>query len=182
MRIIRITGVILALAAFAFAQRPRPKGPSEPGTAEVTLNGKKVSVDYSRPHTHDPKTHEQRKMIGGTEPLGKPWRAGANQATAFVTEGNLDVGGTSVPAGSYTLYALPEEGKMTLIISKKTGQWGIPYPGEQDDFARIPMQFNGNTGKETEQFTIRFDKQGGDSAVMHFMWENWDASVPIKAK
>ena len=182
MRIFRITVVILALAAFAIAQKARPKGPSEPGTAEVTLNGKKISVDYSRPHTHDPKTHEQRKMIGGTEPYGKPWRAGANQATAFVTEADLDVGGTFVPAGSYTLYALPEKGTMTLIISTKTGQWGIPYPGEQDDFARIPMEFNGNTGKETEQFTISFDKQGGSSAVMHLAWENWDASVPIKVR
>src|SRR5215472_6972917 len=100
MRIFRLTVVILALAGFALAQRA--KGPSEPGTAEVTLNGKKISVDYSRPHTHDPKTHEQRKMIGGTEPYGKPWRAGANQATAFVTEADLDVGGTFVPAGSYT--------------------------------------------------------------------------------
>ena len=121
-------------------------------------------------------------MIGGTEPYGKPWRAGANEATAFVTEGDLDVGGKTVPAGSYTLYALPESGKMTLIISKKTGQWGIPYPGEQDDFARIPMEFNGNTGKETEQFTISLDKQGEGSAVMRFAWENWEASVPIKAK
>lgn len=181
MRSIRITVVILALTAFAVAQRPRPKGPSEPGTAEVTLNGKKISVDYSRPHTHDPQTKQQRKMMGGTEPYGKPWRAGANQATAFVTEGDLDVGGTNVPAGSYTLYALPEPGKMTLIISKKTGQWGIPYPGEQDDFARIPMEFKSGAGP-TEQFTISFDKKGESSAVMHFMWEDWDASVPIKAK
>jgi len=182
MRIFRITVVILALAAFAYAQQDKSKRPSPPGNAEITLNGKKITVDYSRPHTHDPKTHEQRKMIGGTEPYGKPWRAGANEATAFVTEGDLDVGGKTVPAGSYTLYALPEPGKMTLIISKKTGQWGIPYPGEQDDFARIPMEFTGNTGKETEQFTISLDKQGEGSAVMHFAWENWEASVPIKAK
>ena len=182
MRMIRITVVILALAAFAYAQQDKSKRPSPPGNAEITLNGKKITVDYSRPHTHDPKTHEQRKMIGGTEPYGKPWRAGANEATAFVTEGDLDVGGKTVPAGSYTLYALPEPGKMTLIISKKTGQWGIPYPGEQDDFARIPMEFNGNTGKDTEQFTISLDKQGEGSAVMRLAWENWEASVPIKAK
>lgn len=181
MRKIQIITVVFALVAFAAGQRPRPKGPSEPGSAEVTLNGKKISVDYSRPHTHDPKTKEQRKMIGGTEPYGKPWRAGANQATAFVTEGNIDVGGTNVLAGSYTLYALPEEGKMTLIISKKTGQWGIPYPGEQDDFARIPMKFDTTSGT-TEQFTISFDKKSDSSAEMHFKWENWDASVPITAR
>ncbi|HZU23227.1 MAG TPA: DUF2911 domain-containing protein [Terriglobales bacterium] len=182
MRTIRIVAIVFALAAFVFAQQDKSKRPSPPGTAQVTLNGKNITIDYSRPHTHDPKTHEQRKMIGGTEPYGKPWRAGANEATTLKTQADLDIGGTSVPAGTYTLYALPEEGKMTLIISKKTGQWGIPYPGEQDDLARIPMQFNGNTGKDTEQFTISFAKKGNDSADMHFTWENWDASVNIKAK
>lgn len=182
MRKLQIIGVILALAAFAMAQQQdKSKRPSPPGTAEVTLNGKKITIDYSRPHTHDPKTKEQRKMIGGVEPLGKPWRTGANEATTLKTEGDLDIGGTSVPAGTYTLYTLPEEGKMTLIISKKTGQWGIPYPGESEDFARIPMKFNGNS-KETEQFTISLDKKGADSAVLRLDWEKWEATVPIKAK
>ena len=66
----------------------------------------------------------------------KPWRAGANEATTFVTTADLTVGGKTVPAGSYTLFAIPNADKpWTLIISKKTGEWGIPYPGEQFDFA-----------------------------------------------
>ena len=174
--------LLLAVAVMCAAQAPdKSKRPSPPGTAEVTLSGKKITIDYSRPHTHDPKSGEQRKMIGDHEPYGKPWRAGANEATALKTEADLTINGTAVPAGSYTLFILPEPGKMTLIVSKKIGEWGIPYPGEQSDLARIPMQFTSGTGP-TEQFTISFDKKDERSATLNFAWEDWRASVPIQLK
>ena len=172
---------IIAFATFAAAQPDKSKRPSPPGTAEITLNGKKITIDYSRPHTRDPKTGEQRKMIGDHEPYGKVWRAGANEATSLKTETDIEIGGTTVPAGSYTLFTLPEQGKMTLIVSKKTGEWGIPYPGEQLDLARIPMKFTSGNAP-VEQFTISFDSASDKSATLTFAWEDWTASVPVKAK
>jgi hypothetical protein len=37
------------------------------------------------------------------------WRAGANEATTFVTDADLTVGGKTVPAGSYTIFTIPEQ-------------------------------------------------------------------------
>ena len=168
--------LLFAVAAMCAAQAPdKSKRPSPPGSADVTLNRKKITIEYSRP------SMKGRKMIGDHEPYGKPWRAGANEATSLKTEADLDIGGTAVPAGSYTLFILPEPGKSTLIISKKTGEWGIPYPGEQFDLARIPLK-QGRTPAPVEQFTISFDKSNENSAVLNFTWENWNASVPIKLK
>jgi hypothetical protein len=181
MRIAKIAVAVLALASMALAQGDKAKRPSPPGQAEVTLNGKKITIDYSRPKVQDPKTGEKRKMIGEHDPYGKPWRVGANEATTFVTEGDVEVGGTTVPAGKYTLYALPEPGKWTLIISKKTGQWGIPYPGEQEDFARIPMTA-GKSSPPLDQFTISFENVKGNQADLVLAWEDWKASVAVKAK
>ena len=182
MRVARIVFLMAALAAMAFAQGPdKSKRPSPPGNATATLGGKTITIDYSRPKVQDPKTGEKRKMIGEHDPYGKPWRAGANEATTFVTEGDLDVGGTTVPAGSYTLYALPDAGKWTLIISKKTGQWGIPYPGESFDLARIPMQA-GKSDPFLDQFTISFHVTSANQADLVLAWEDWKASVTLKAK
>ena len=101
----------------------------------------------------------------------------ANEATSFVTQSNLLVGGTTVPAGSYTLFILPQEnGPWKLIVSKKTGEWGIPYPGEQNDFARINMK-NAKTPDAVQDFTISFDKSGPNGGVIKFDWENTSASV-----
>src|SRR5258708_17281124 len=141
---------LFTLALTAFAQQPdKSKRPSPPGTAEVTLKQKRITVDYSRPSL------KGRKAVGGQlVPYGQVWRTGANEATALTTEADLNVGGVNVPAGKYTLYTLPSEGTWKLIISKQTGQWGTIY-NEDQDLARVDMQ---KTALEqpVEQFTISF--------------------------
>ncbi len=198
MRIARVFIVLLTFAS-AYAQQqpkmPPPMGsgqkqpsaqdkskrPSPPGTAEVTLKGKKITIDYSRPKIRDPKTGNPRQIMGKVVPYGEVWRAGANEATTLTTETDLDINGTTVPAGKYTLYALPEPEKWTLIISKKTGQWGIPYPGESEDFARIPMKVE-HLSTPVDPFTISFDRRSDDDAALNLAWENTKASVDVKAK
>ncbi len=164
--------LIFVLAQTSFAQQDKFQRPSPPGTATFSFDdGKTITVNYSRPKMND------RKIYGGLVPYDKPWRAGANEATSFVTNTNLTIGNTPVPAGSYTLYIQPaESGAWKLIISKATGQWGIPYPGEQNDLARVDMQ-TAKTPATVQEFTISFDKRGPNSGVMKFDWENTSASV-----
>ena len=163
---------IVLPAAQSSAQQDKSKRPSPPGTATFTLaDGKTITINYSRPKMR------RRKIYGGLVPYGEVWRAGANEATSFVTQSNLLVGGTTVPAGSYTLFILPQEnGPWKLIVSKKTGEWGIPYPGEQFELARINMK-TANTPAAVQDFTISFDKRGPRAGVMKFDWENTSASV-----
>ncbi len=184
MRKLSITAVavlVVLAVSFATAQKEKSKRPSQPATAEVTLSGHKITIDYSRPKMGDPKTGQPRKIFGGLVPYDQPWRTGANEATSLKTDADLDIGGAKVPAGSYTLYTLPKADSWTLIISKKTGQWGIPYPGEGEDLARVPMKV-GRSEKTVDPFTISFDKKSGTEAVLHLAWENTDASVPVKLK
>ncbi len=181
MRVIRIAVAVLALTSLMLAQADKSKRPSPPGQAEVTLNGKKITIDYSRPKIADPKTGEKRQIMGKLVPYGEVWRLGANEATTLTTAADLDINGTSVPAGKYTLYALPTADKWTLVVSKKTGQWGIPYPGEQEDFARIPMKVE-HVSQTVDPFTISFDRRSNSEATLNCAWENTKASVDVKAK
>ncbi len=165
--------VTLLCAALLIAQEDKSKRPSPPGTAEVTLKGKKITIDYSRPSLRG------RKMETLT-PAGKVWRTGANEATALSTEADLDIGGTSVPAGKYTLYTVPSPDKWTLIINKQTGQWGTVYNKDQD-LARVDMNV-GKLDQPVEQFTMAFDKKSDDAADLVLTWETTKVSVPVKAK
>src|SRR6202048_2407060 len=107
----------LALCAACSAQQDKSKRPSPPAKAECKLpDGKTVTIDYSSPRA------KGRKIYGDLVPYGKVWRAGANEATTFVTTSDITVGGKAVPAGKYTIFAIPAEDKWTLIISKKTGE------------------------------------------------------------
>ncbi len=163
---------ITVLTAPGFAQQDKSKRPSPPAKAECKFaDGKTITVDYSSPRM------KGRKIYGGLVPYGQVWRAGANEATTFVTNADLTVGGTKVPAGSYTIFTIPNADKWTLIISKKTGEWGIPYPGESDDLARVDMKVS-TLPSPVENFTIAFD-HAGSSCTLHLDWETTRASVGI---
>jgi hypothetical protein len=162
------------------ASRPQPsvdksQRPSPPAHADCKFaDGKTITVDYSSPRMRG------RKIYGGLVPYGKVWRAGANEATAFVISTDLTVGGKTVPAGSYTIFTIPNADSWTLIISKKTGEWGIPYPGEADDFARVDMKVS-KLPSPVEDFTISFH-QSGSACTMSLDWEATRASVDIAEK
>jgi Protein of unknown function (DUF2911) len=158
-------------------QQDKSKRPSPPASAECRLpGGKTIKTDYSSPRM------KGRKIFAtdGLVPFGKVWRAGANEATTFVTTANLMAGGKDIPAGSYTLFTLPTAQEWTLIISKKTGEWGIPYPGEQYDFARIPMHVS-KMASPMEDFTISYAKAGG-GCTLNMEWETTRASVNFTEK
>ncbi|HEY6253154.1 MAG TPA: DUF2911 domain-containing protein [Candidatus Angelobacter sp.] len=173
---IALSTMVFSLAAFA-AQPPqedKSKRPSPPGTAEVTLKGKKITIEYSRPSL------KGRHVGQELAPYDKVWRTGANEATSLVTELDLNIGGATVPAGSYTLYTLPAEGTWKLIINKQTGQWGTVYKQDQD-LVRVDMQ-KSQLPQPVEQFTISFDKKSDTTADLVMEWENLKLSVPVKAK
>jgi hypothetical protein len=172
--ILALAVAILTLTLTGFitpAQQDKSKRPSPPEKAECKLGGSTVTTDYSSPRA------KGRKIFGGLVPYGQVWRAGANEATSFVTDTNLSIGGTNVPAGKYTIFVIPNENKWTLIISKKTGEWGTAYPGQDNDLARIDMKVS-KLPSPVENFTIAFD-QSGSGCTMHMDWETTRAAVEI---
>jgi hypothetical protein len=121
-----------------------------------------------------------RQVGGEVAPFGEIWRTGANEATTFVTTANLAIEGKDVPAGNYTLFTIPAQDKWTLIINKKTGEWGIPYHYESDELARVPMQVS-KTSAPVENFTISFDQSGG-GCTLQLSWGNTQASAKFTTK
>jgi len=165
---------LVATTAFAqmSAKKPRPS-PPEKATCDLA-GGTTITTDYSSPRM------KGRKIFGGLVPYGEVWRTGANEATTFVTTSEVEIGGKTVPAGSYTLFTVPEPNKWTLIINKKTGEWGIPYKYESDELARVDMKVS-KVSSPLEDFTISYHKSG-NGCVLHMEWDTTRASVDISAK
>ncbi|MGA9937756.1 MAG: DUF2911 domain-containing protein [Candidatus Acidiferrales bacterium] len=114
-RVLAVCGFVLAglamVAAPSWGQVASP-----PAKAECKFSdGKTIHVNYSSPRMRG------RKIFGELVPYGEPWRAGANDATTFVIDTNVNVAGKDVPTGSYTLFALPNPDSWQLIINKTTG-------------------------------------------------------------
>ena len=167
-----VAAVAIAGAAVA-AQKTTDVHPGKAGSPHVrtawTIDGAAISIEYGRPFL-------KGRPLEKLAPAGREWRTGADEATTLITDKPLKFENLSVPAGTYTLYTVPGDKEWQLVISKSTGQWGVPYPAGQD-LGRVPMT-TGKTKAPVEQLTISIDdtRTGG---TLRVEWGDTSASVPF---
>ncbi len=163
--------VLMALAGTALAQRnPR-------GSAELTLNGKKISVEYGKPSLNG---RTAQDLLGRLKPGGHPWRLGADKSTTFSTEADLDFSGVTVPKGEYSIWVRKDEGNaFKLVFNKQHGQWGTEYDGAQD-LTSVPLKEE-KEEKAAEQVTIELENEaGGGEITIH--WGTLELATAFKVK
>ncbi len=190
-RLLTLSAVVLACATPAAAQMtmaqpaagrltpaasPRAMTVLSIGTGVRGAAPLKVTVDYGQPFARG------RAVEGGLIPNGQVWRTGANAATAFTTEANLQIGTLMVPKGSYTLYSIwsPAAG-MQLIVNKQTGQWGTEYKQDMD-LGRVAM--TARTLNDTrDAFVIAIEPgtatTGPATATLRMSWGKTEFSAPV---
>ena len=174
---------LLALVAVLLAVPPlaaQQKRTSPRETVTRQIHGATITVVYSRPFTKDPKSGETRKIWGALVPFGKVWQTGADEATTLTTDKDLEIGGTAIPAGTYSLFTIPEENGGKLIVNKQTGQWGTRYD-EAQDFARVDLK-KSPLNEPAEQFTISIEQNEGSGGELRLMWENVAYSTMVSVK
>jgi hypothetical protein len=183
---------VLTIAAVAAPGIAQPSRPSPAATTDATINGKKISIDYSAPSM---KGRHIFNGAGALQPDSTIWRAGANEATVFHTAADLDIGGKTVPAGDYALYVSLDTGKWSLILSKQplmvNGRklWGIGMGGTGDQttldvkqsLGEIPMTMS-KPPAPVETYKMTLSGEGGAKGKLTLEWENVVASVAITVK
>ncbi len=118
--------------------------------ANTTCNfdpNKQLAVEYRRVDLVP-----RKRALGNSIPYGKVWTPGGKPLTLFANTA-FTVGGKDFSDGAYTMFILPEEKSWILIVSRSTDTSG-KYDEEQD-IARIPMQFGGLPQSE-QAFTAYF--------------------------
>ena len=164
-----ITTVLLG-ALPLMAQKVNSTGGNSPHeTTGAVVGGNRVTLTYGRP------SMKGREIWGKLVPYDKVWRTGSDEATILITQKPIVIGDTTVPAGAYTLFTLPnEDGSAKLIINKQIGQWGIGRGSydEKQDLARVDMK------KETldtpvEEFTMAVTRDG----QIKMSWDKTQYSV-----
>jgi hypothetical protein len=171
--VLKYTFAFIVAAGLAFPQSP-------PTQATVTIGGKTLTIKYSAPSVRGRKIFTPGGVIS-QDPTYPVWRAGANEATAFHTEADLDVNGLRVPKGNYTLWVLIKDPEAwELIINKQTGQWGLSYSAAQD-LGRVKMTMS-KPPAPIERMKYTLSDLGGNKGKLQLEWENHIASVPITVK
>ena len=160
--------------ARTFAAAEAAHGPvgqlSPRDTAWGEIGPAHMMVDYGRP------SRRGRVVFGQVVPWGRVWRTGANEATQFTTDSPLVIGGERIPAGTYSLWTVPRPDGATLILNRRTGQWGTHYERGLD-LARVEMARE-SLADPVEQFTIAIEPSG-DGGVLRLSWESTSYLVPL---
>jgi tetratricopeptide (TPR) repeat protein len=155
---------LLCGGLFASAQE-LPK-PSPLGTVSQKVGLTDITIEYSRPSA------KGRTIFGDLVPYGKLWRTGANMNTLFTCSGPISIGGSDVPAGTYSLFTIPqEEGGWEIIFNKKTDHAGTGDYNQEADVVRF-IADDQNVADFVETLTIGIGSIVGDRAELYLAWEN----------
>jgi hypothetical protein len=130
-----------------------------------------IRLIYSRPQKNG------RDVFGGLVEYGQVWRLGANEASEIEFYRDVKIGSNKVKKGRYTMYAIPEEGKWTMILNRDTDTWGAFKYDQKKDVLRIEVK----TEKQadiTESYSMYFEKST-EGANLFVVWDNIKATLPI---
>jgi hypothetical protein len=161
--------LLLLLAVFAtvnsYAQPGQRKSPHD------TVSATNVTVTYGRPYKNG------REVFGTLEQYDKVWRLGADEATTITFTKDVKFDGNDVKAGTYAMFAIPDEEKWTIILNSVVKQWGaFSYDKNKDkDVAKIKVPVK-KLDNVVEQLTIRFNA----ATAIVIEWDKTQVVVPLK--
>lgn len=152
----------------------KPLSPKE--VVDFQYKDLNVHVEYSRPY-------RKNRLIFGKEehtalvPFGQYWRLGANEATEITFSTPVVFVGTIIPAGTYRMYAVPEEYVWEVYLNSERGQPGDAAPNHAKDVVKVRLPVQTYPG-DAEQFTILVE---GDSAnaKIKIIWDRTLIQIPI---
>lgn len=149
-------GIFLSVALVLFGHG------NEKRNASVTVQGKKVSIDYFSPHL------DGRDLLALIKP-GMEWRMGADAATSMTTEADLSFGSVMVPKGTYTLIAKNTAAdKWELVFSSDPAIRGTRRDAAKD-VASIPLTM-GKVPESVEHMNIELKPAGNNGAQFMLSW------------
>jgi hypothetical protein len=149
------------------------------GRAEArgTIGTATITVDYGTPQKRG------RAIWGALVPYGQVWRTGANRATHLTTDRDLVLGDGAntlvVPAGTYTLFTIPEASGGTLIVNSQTNQNGTQYDATRD-LGRVPMRPRALRAS-VEAFTIALSGERG-RGELRLQWDAREYVVGVRER
>ncbi|MCC9070354.1 DUF2911 domain-containing protein [Flavobacterium sp. F-65] len=133
-----------------------------------------IKVVYSRPSA------KGRAIFGELIPFGKVWRVGANENTEIKFYKPVTIGGVNILPGTYSLFAIPEKDKWTVIINSEIDLWGAYAYDESKDIVRVIVPIK-TVSTPIEALSIAFTNKGSVANLV-IGWDKTTVEVPITIK
>jgi Protein of unknown function (DUF2911) len=160
-----------ATTTVAWGQEVKSR-PSPLAITAIRYKDAYIKITYSQPQK------KGREIFGNLVPFNEVWRTGANEATELTTTKNIQINGTLLKAGTYSLFTIPQKDSWTIIINSEVGLWGAYNYNSKLDVFRFNIPIS-TTDTIHESFTIQFDHRN-EVADLLLYWDRTKISIPVK--
>ena len=131
---------VLAVLLLATTAVPEPAAAqmraSEPALVAQTVDGTRISVEYSRPRARG-----RDSLFGTVVRWGEVWTPGANWATTLEVSRDVVVEGRPLPKGKYSVWmVVRSEGDWTLILDPRHRRFHMQRPDSTAEQVRFPVR------------------------------------------
>ena len=167
----RFTLVLAALALPVAAACAQTNAKSQLGVVAQSIAGARVEITYRRPVARG------RALFGALVPWGRPWTPSADSGARFSTTEPLEVNGQRLAAGTYSLWAIPDSARWTIIFNSVAETFHRAYP-EGHDVLRV--QSVPSKGEHVETLMFAFPLVDADSARLELRWGTTVVPLSIK--
>jgi hypothetical protein len=165
--------LLIALATPLFAQEAIAPRPSPVAIVACNYKDAYLKIVYNQPHKRG------REVFGKLVPYGQVWRLGANEATELTITREVFIDSHLLPAGTYSVFAIPEKEKWTIIFNSELGQWGSYNYNSAKDVLRIERATQLLPGELVyEPFTIVIDQKNNKADVV-LTWDKTTVSFGV---
>jgi hypothetical protein len=154
------------------AQEAAKQRPSPLAIAAIRFKDAYIKVTYSQPEKRG------REIFGKLVPFNDVWRTGANEATEITTTKNIQINGTLLKAGTYSIFTIPQKDKWTIIFNSEVGLWGAYNYNSKLDVMRFDVPVM-QSDVVYESFTMEFNHRN-EVADLLLYWDKTKVSIPVK--
>ena len=120
-------------------------------------------MDYNRPVARG------RDLFGALVPYDKVWCPGADNCTTLAVSTAIKIEGQDVPAGTYTVWAIPGAAKWTIILNRAHPVFHTRYNSVQDQDL-LKLEITPRAGAHMETLAFYFPVVDGKHAELVLHW------------
>ena len=164
-----VTGIVASAPLSSCAQDIRK---SQLASVTQMIGTARIEIVYRRPVARG------RDLFGELVPFGHLWSPSADSAAVFSTTKSLTIAGGQLPAGKYSVWAIPDKDNWTIVFSAVTPAFHLRYTEGKDG---LRVKAKPRSGDHMESLAFLFPMVDADSAELDLHWGKTIVPMAIRA-
>jgi Protein of unknown function (DUF2911) len=161
---------LMVLAALPSGVVAQPR--SQLGVVTQSVAGARIDIIYRRPVARG------RELFGALVAWGRVWTPSADSAARLILSAPVEINGSKLAAGSYSIWAIPDSSSWTMIFNAVPETFHLRYPDGRDV---LRVKATPARGDHVETLMFAFPMVDGDSARLELRWGTTIVPLSIRA-